>query len=148
MRIYLVILCVYFSSICNAAESNFDTAIATYINGDIPKYEVAYYDLNSDGFQDAFVYLNDRNWCGSGGCTSLIFKGTKSKFVFTSKVMIVKKPIVISTSNTHNWFDIIVNTGVIGSVILKSDGQRYPLNPSRQPKASSTQTPKGHYLFK
>lgn len=148
MRIYLIILSVYFASICQAAESNIETAIATYINGEIPNYDVAYYDLNSDGFKDAFVYLNDRNWCGSGGCTSLIFKGSESEFVFSSKVMIVKKPIIVSASSSHNWFDIIVNTGGISSVILKSDGLRYPLNPSTQPVVSNNELLMGYYLFK
>jgi hypothetical protein len=29
--------------------------IANYLDGELPLYEVAYYDLNVDGFDDAFV---------------------------------------------------------------------------------------------
>jgi hypothetical protein len=122
--------------------------IANYLDGELPLYEVAYYDLNVDGFDDAFVYLADPNWCGTGGCTALIFKGTKSSFVFLSKIMIVDKPVIILDSMHYGWSDIVVNTHQVGTVILAFDGQSYPLNPSLQPLVHSNIATKGHYLLK
>jgi hypothetical protein len=63
--------------------------------------EIAHYDLNTEGFNDTFVYLNDRDWCGSGGCTALVFKGTKSGCIFLSKTMIVNKSIYITQSSFY-----------------------------------------------
>jgi hypothetical protein len=130
----LILLSVFFTSLCHGVEENAMTAvIANYLDGELPLYEVAYYDLNVDGFDDAFVYLADPNWCGTGGCTALIFKGTKSSFVFLSKIMIVDKPVIILDSMHYGWSDIVVNTHQVGTVILAFDGQSYPLNPSLQP---------------
>lgn len=144
--IIFILLCVSIGA--SAEENDLELALSTYIDANLPNYEVAYYDLNSDGLQDAFIYLNDRNWCGSGGCTALIFKGTASGLSFLSKTMIVNKPIIVSSAKSFGWFNLIVNTGGIGSVLLKSDGNKYPLNPSVQPTIDITKEPGGYVLFK
>jgi len=142
-------LMIFFSTICHSETTdNLSVALADFFENELPNYEVAHYDLNTDGFDDAIVYLNDRAWCGSGGCTMLIFKNSQSGFSFMSKIMITKKPIIIASTQTLGWFDIIVNTGGVGSVILKSNGKKYPLNPSMQPVVNNNLKLKGRYLFK
>ncbi len=55
------------------------TAVQSYIapfgapNEDV-QVRTEWADLNSDGAQDALVYLESDTWCGSGGCTVLVFE--------------------------------------------------------------------------
>lgn len=143
LALFLILLCSFFVS----ANENLDTAVKEKLQGEIVSYDVAFIDLNDDNIKDAVVYLNSRNWCGSGGCTTFVFKGTDSGFVFQSKIMIVKKPIVISQSKTNGYLDLIVNTGGIGTVALKFNGKNYPLNPSIQPKVKNTHSINSHVLL-
>lgn len=112
-------------------------ALKAYLKTDLPQFKTAYYDLNQDGYQDAFVYLNDRDWCGTGGCTALIFKGCEQGYQFKSKSMVTQLPILVTNHSSRGWFDIIVSTRGKEHVILAFDGQRYPINPSMQPSAPS-----------
>jgi hypothetical protein len=62
--------------------------------------------------------------------------------------MIVKKPIIVTSSKSFGWFNLIVNTGGVGSVIIRSDGNKYPLNPSVQPTVNIEIKPDDFVLFK
>ena len=97
-------------------------------------FDVAFDDLNNDGKEDAIVLLKGQNWCGSGGCTLLIFKGQPNQqFDFVSKTTLVDTP-VYSTTYLHNeWKQLLVYSPKHGQVMLKFDGTRYPLNPSLLP---------------
>ena len=141
--LYLILLFSFFAS----ANEQVDIVIKQQTHNENARYEVGFVDLNNDQIQDAVVYLNDRNWCGSGGCTTFILKGVKSGFEFQSKVMIVKKPIVISQSKSNGYMDIIVNTGGVGSVVLKFNGKTYPLNPSTQPPVKNPKSMTGQVLL-
>lgn len=94
-------------------------------------FTYALVDLDGDGIQDAVVYLNDE--CGSGGCDMRIMKGTKDGFNYISGSTITNLPVYVLPSKTNGWRDIAVSTRGGGTVILKYDGQKYPLNPSLQP---------------
>lgn len=140
MRKFLIIFSLLFSCQLYAEKDmGAEKALKAYLKEDLPNYEVAYFDLNGDSVQDAFIYLNDRDWCGSGGCTSLIFLGTTDGFKFRSKLTITNKPVIVSPNKTNGWFDLIVSTGGIGQVVLKFNGSKYPGNPSMQPKATEQQ---------
>src|SRR2546422_5453095 len=41
-------------------------------------------DLDGDGRAEALVLLRGNVWCGSGGCTMLVFRGTDAGFTFVS----------------------------------------------------------------
>lgn len=120
-------------------DARLKEALISHFKGDLPHYETAYFDFNDDGIKDAFIYVNDRNWCGSGGCTSLVFSGKKEGYNYQSKSTITRKPILVALNTTNGWHDLIVNTGGIGQVVLAFDGNRYPLNPSMQPKVTEKQ---------
>ncbi|MGF2636754.1 hypothetical protein ACQUFW_10370 [Acinetobacter johnsonii] len=49
-------------------------AIQAYTQ-DQSDYQTSLYDLNQDGIDDAVVLLSGMEWCGSGGCTLLVFQG-------------------------------------------------------------------------
>ncbi|MFU9045454.1 hypothetical protein ACNAUY_03500 [Acinetobacter tibetensis] len=100
-----------------------------------PLYQYAFYDLNQDGIQDAVVMLKGANWCGSGGCTVLVFQGmSREKFQPHSKMTVTDVPIVVLNSKTQGWSDLSVYSRGSGQVILKFNGRSYPSNPSLEPK--------------
>ena len=108
-------------------------AINTYTNAQTD-FDVAIFDLNQDGLKDAVVLLKSSNWCGSGGCTMLIFKGKASQnFDFVSKTTLVDNPIYSTNYTQSGWKQLLVYSRKHGQVMLKFDGVKYPLNPSLLP---------------
>ena len=138
MRIYSdEIFFSFFPAGFGFANTAVNVALDAYFDSEIPNHQRALTELNGDGYNEAVVYLDDPDWCGSGGCTALDFQGSNAGFTFQSKIMIVQTPIVKAQSRTMGWADLIVGTGGIGRVILKSNGNSYPLNPSIQPAATN-----------
>lgn len=91
-------------------------------------FKYALVDLNGDGIKDAVVYLTGE-WCGSGGCTMRIMKGTQSGFSYLCGTLRVFPPVQLLASKSHGWKSIVVGLRSGGSGILKFNGQRYPLSP-------------------
>lgn len=76
-----------------------------------PKYidphQTALIDLNGDGHEDASVLLqNPLYFCGTGGCTMLMFKGTTSGFQFVSRSTFIGGPVLMSDTKTLGWRDL------------------------------------------
>jgi putative lipoprotein len=124
--------------------------------GTDPKYinphQTAQVDLNGDGHQDALVLLeNPMYFCGTGGCTMLVFKGTKSGFKFVSRSSLIRGPVLVSDTKTHGWRDLIVEVSGGGiapkKVALKYTGSKYPMNPSTLPALPKNQPLKGTKIF-
>jgi len=111
-------------------------------------FQHALTDLNSDGQVDAIVLLTGSAWCGSGGCTMLVFEGNKDSFVFRSRSTIIRKPIKVTAEKRNSWKTLIVSTNKIGDVVMRFNGTGYPLNPSIQPKASTAQLKAAEILLK
>lgn len=111
-------------------------------------FDVAFDDLNKDGHADAIVLLSGINWCGSGGCTLLIFQGRADhQFKFVSKTTVVDTPIY-STEYMHNgWKQLSVYVRKHGQVILSFDGQAYAENPSLLPIQTLELTPENAQLL-
>jgi hypothetical protein len=101
-------------------------------NGSSFRYALA--DLDDDGRDDAIVLLSGPNFCGSGGCTMLVFRGTEAGFTLVSSSNIVLAPIRISPYSVNGWRSLIVYTKDKGDVVLHFSGTRYPADPSLQPK--------------
>jgi putative lipoprotein len=107
-------------------------------------HQTALIDLNGDGRQDALVLLqNPIYFCGTGGCTLLVFQGTKSGFKFVSTTALIRSPVLVSDTRTHGWRDLIVEVSGGGiapkRVALKYTGRKYPLNPSTLPPLPKNQ---------
>lgn len=105
-------------------------------------FNVAFNDLNQDGIDDAIVLLNGQNWCGSGGCTMLIFKGkADQQFELLSKTTLVDRPVYATTYTQNGWKQLLVYSRKHGQVMLKYDGKQYPLNPSLLPVQTAELAP-------
>lgn len=98
--------------------------------------QTALVDLNGDGHKDALVLLQNPSWCGTGGCTLLIFEGCKGSFRFVSRSSLIRSPLLVSDAKTMGWRDLVVVVSGGGlapkKVALKFNGRKYPLNPSVQ----------------
>jgi putative lipoprotein len=139
-------------------ESTLKKAVLAYLakTGADPRsidpHQTALIDLNGDGLQDALVLLqNPMYFCGTGGCTLLVFKGTKSGFQFVSRSTLIRSPVLVSETKTHGWRDLVVEVSGGGiapkRVALKFTGKKYPLNPSTLPPLPKDQQTKGTKVF-
>lgn len=115
-------------------------------------HQTARVDLNGDGHEDALVLLqNPMYFCGTGGCTLLVFKGTKSGFEFVSRSTLIRGPVLVSDTKTHGWRDLVVEVSGGGMepkrVALKYTGKKYPLNPSTLPALPKDKQTEGTKVF-
>ena len=101
------------------------------------QYVAAFQDLNGDGTPEAIVYLMG-NWCGSGGCTTLILTQEGSAWRIVTKITITRPPIRVLANISHGWHSIAI--WVQGGGIqpgyeaeLLFNGKTYPRNPSVPP---------------
>jgi hypothetical protein len=141
----LVSLLVGFISFSGSTQAQTATnpalikALETYLvkegaNPKETKYQIAEIDLNGDKKKDALVLFQDSYWCGTGGCSMLVFTNKNDDFKLVSAISLVRDPVIVSETKTKNWRDIIVHVsgggGESKNVALKFDGSSYPTNPS------------------
>ena len=128
----------------STSEDSLRGFLQDYVRGndsDVDKttrYFHTFVDLNGDGKDEAIVYLTGREWCGSGGCFTLILTREGASWRFVSKITITRPPIRVLASSSHGWHSISVS--VMGGGIqpgyeaeLAFDGKSYPRNPSTPP---------------
>jgi hypothetical protein len=151
----LIILCLLFlapSLGAQKAPTALLAAVQEYVEKkgehERPQFRHALTDLNGDGSDDAIVLLLGPSWCGSGGCTMVVFRGAKDKFTFVSGSTITYEPIRVSPEKVHGWKTLIVYSKGKGDVLMRFNGARYPLNPSLQPKATSAQVGAAQVVIK
>jgi hypothetical protein len=109
-------------------------------------YRYAISDLNDDHIMDAVVLLTGSNWCGSGGCTMLVFSGTKTGYKLVSSGTVTSEPVSVLPSVSHSWHTLLVYSRPNGVVVMPFDGKRYPPNPSLQRAATSIERTNGRRL--
>jgi putative lipoprotein len=101
------------------------------------RYRWLTYDLNGDGNEELLAQLD---WCGSGGCTLLIFENYQQKWRFNSRITLVRTPINLGTQAHDGWQDLILFVSGGGAVpnqhVLKHNSISYPQNPSVAPTAN------------
>lgn len=123
-------------------EPMVDEALRTYFassNQDPSgtRYRWLTYDLNNDGQKELLVQLD---WCGSGGCTLLIFNNINTMWQFNSRITLVQTPLNLGTQSHGDWRDLVMFVSGGGAIpnqhTLKFDGNKYPLNPSNAPIAN------------
>jgi len=96
----------------------------------VPRYLVGRADLNSDGALEYLVLMQDRYFCGSGGCSAYIFDQAGQ---VVHRMTVVKAPVLLADSYRNGWQDFVVWSN--GAYRLMShNGDSYPSNPSLEPK--------------
>ena len=121
------------------SASSLAAAVALFTQHAAPPYRSAMIDLNGDGQEDAVVLLSGTDWCGTGGCTMLIFKKDRGGYLLRSRSTVTRSPIRISPVVTNGWKDLIVSTRGLGDALMQFDGSAYPGNPSTQQAATPAQ---------
>ncbi|MEE8177914.1 MAG: hypothetical protein V3T65_07975 [Acidobacteriota bacterium] len=108
------------------------------------RYFDAFVDLNGDGKLEAIVYLIGRDWCGSGGCPTLILEPEGSSYRVVTKMTITNPPIRVLSRSSHGWRNLAVQLsgggGQAREAELRFDGKKYPGNPNMAPTLEE-QTP-------
>lgn len=101
------------------------------------RYRWLTYDLNGDGQEELLAQLD---WCGSGGCTLLIFENHQQQWRFNSRMTLVNTPLNVGQKTNHGWRDLVLFVRGGGAEpnqhVLRYDNISYPLNPSTAPIAS------------
>jgi type II secretory pathway pseudopilin PulG len=121
------------------STSSLAAAVALATEHAAQPYQSAMIDLNGDGQEDAIILLSGTDWCGTGGCTLLVFKNDRGGYSLLSRSTVTRPPIRVSPTMTNGWKDLVVSTGGIGDVLMQFDGAAYPGNPSMQSVATPAQ---------
>ncbi|MDN3608770.1 COG3650 family protein [Vibrio ostreicida] len=100
------------------------------------RYRWLTYELND---QDGKALLVQLDWCGSGGCTLLVFANQDQHWQFHSKITLVQTPLNVGKSSHESWKDLIMFVSGGGAIPsqhrLQFNGKHYPSNPSTAPRA-------------
>ncbi|MBY8044135.1 hypothetical protein NI390_14075 [Vibrio fluvialis] len=117
-------------------EEDVDQALRRYfaLHNTAPEntqYRWLKYDLNGDSQPELLVQLD---WCGSGGCTLLVFQQQNQEWRFNSRITLVRTPFQLGKQNTHGWQDLMLPVSGGGAQAathrLQYNGISYPVNPS------------------
>ena len=94
------------------------------------RYLTGHSDLNNDGSAEHFVLIQNSYFCGSGGCTAVIFDNSGN---IISQMSVVKPPVLLADSTSNGWQDFMVwSNGAFR--LMAYDGSSYPTNPSLEPE--------------
>jgi len=98
-------------------------------------YAIVFSDLNDDHHPEAIIHLVDRNYCGSGGCTTFVLTQSDAGWHLIGKITVSSLPIYRMPVHHNGWFDlgVFVRGGgaVPGVRAVKFDRGRYQSNPSK-----------------
>ena len=95
-------------------------------------------DLNGDGQDEVVVHVTSRDYCGSGGCVTLVLQGTGQGYRTVMRASVTRPPIRVLETRHQGWKDIGVTVaggcaGPAYEAALAFDGRRYPSNPTTPP---------------
>ena len=104
---------------------------------DATTMRVAWTDLDDDGQEDALVYLDGAAWCGSGGCTLLVFAAVDSTdaeelgaYAPVAEISLINGPVTVLPERSAGWHDLVVEGDTGEWRRLAFDGETYPFSPS------------------
>ena len=75
------------------------------------RYVAAFRDLNGDGKPEAIVYLIGGEWCGTGGCTTLILEQGGASWRMVTSISITRPPLRVLDGISNGWRSIAVYKG-------------------------------------
>jgi hypothetical protein len=129
------------------ASHTLTAAVAASLGSNNAHFSQALVNLNNDAWPDAIVLVRDSRWCGSGGCTLLVFRGAPSGYSIVSRSTVTAPPILTLPSTHFGWRDLVVHSNSVGDVSLQFNGSAYPQNPSLEPVATPGQLQSGQMIM-
>lgn len=110
-------------------------------------------DLNDDQTAEWVVHVAGPTVCGTGGCDTLVFAEAVQGPVLVARIPLTRPPIVVATTSTHGWRDLIVHVSGGGinpgyDALLRYDGDSYPPNPTVPPAERLARSPKGQVAIR
>lgn len=100
-------------------------------------WKASWADLNGDDVSDALVYVSGPDWCGSGGCTLLVFEAVTGPdadvlgaFHPAAEISLVHGSVLVSTERADGWCDLVVRDSDEALRVLRFDGDTYPGSPA------------------
>jgi len=119
-------------------DAGLEEAIQREVGSNSFSYAYNRVRLSDQSEAEFLVYLPGPDYCGSGGCTSLVFAKQKGQFQLKCRLTLVRTPIIVSFHRTNGWNDLIVfvaGGGVQPGTysVLPFDGRNYPENPTVKP---------------
>jgi hypothetical protein len=96
-------------------------------------------DLNDDGKDEYLVGLTGMDWCGSGGCTMLVFDHNVK---LNTRMTVVEYPVYVGAPGgsevTKGYSNIYIENrdGTVSKMAW--NGTKYPTNPSVAPKVDKS----------
>jgi hypothetical protein len=116
------------------------------------RYFDTFIDLNGDGVNEAIVYLAGRDWCGTGGCLTLVLARDGTSYRLVGHVLATRPPIRALRDRAHGWRTLTawVSGGGIDQgyeAVLPYDGTRYPVSAAPPYAHSLSGVPKGEVVI-
>ena len=110
------------------ASPDHTTAIVE-IDNRVARYLYSRFDLDGDGRDEVFVYLLGSVFCGSGGCTLMLFTDRDNGYSLVNTFPISRTPIIVSNVRTDGWANLVRPESGGGAspsyVTHVFDGERY-----------------------
>lgn len=102
------------------------------------RFGAAVTDLNGDGRDEVIVHVTSPDYCGSGGCVTLVLEPAGDGYRTVMRASVTRPPIRILETQHHGWKDIGVTVSGGGAgppyeAAMVFDGRRYPSNPTTPP---------------
>jgi hypothetical protein len=133
-------------------DAQLELAIRSEIGSDRFSYAYNPVSLHDGSASEALVYMRAPDYCGSGGCTALIFTKHNGDYRLITRLSLTRPPIVVSSHRTNGWKDLIIfvagggiRTGYYA--VLSFDGKKYPENPTTAPATPLRATVTGIAFF-
>jgi len=141
-RVLTILMFALLTSLTSFSQSSPINRITAYLKNNYPDASDASrhfiynaIDLNDDGKDEYLVGLIGGDWCGSGGCTVLVFNNA---IKLTTRMTVVNYPIYVGAPGgkevTKGYSNLYIENKDGSIAKMAWNGTKYPTNPSIAPK--------------
>jgi hypothetical protein len=99
-------------------------------------YAIKNIDLDSDGDDDALVWVEGSIYCGTSGCEVRIFENRNGSYFDRGRIRSIKLPLRMLPTRSSGWNDLalLVSGGGVAAhyARFRFDGSQYPEYPSER----------------